>query len=52
METDSQQPQYVRTIIRTPEFDIFFDALPPKVKLKFDYVMNVIATAILNRLEL
>jgi phage-related protein len=44
MKTKDRQEQYVRTIIRSPEFDLFFEALPPKVKIKFDYVMNVVAT--------
>jgi phage-related protein len=44
MKTDEPQTQYVRTIIRTPEFDEFFMTLPPKVKIKFSYVMNVVAT--------
>jgi phage-related protein len=44
METDSQQAHYVRTIIRTHEFDTFFAVLPQKVKIKFDYVINIIAT--------
>jgi hypothetical protein len=44
MEADKPQTRYVRTIIRTPEFDAFFEALPPKVKLKFDYVFNVIVS--------
>ncbi len=44
MKTDNHAAQYVRTISRTPEFDAFFAALPTKVKIKFDYVMNVIAS--------
>jgi hypothetical protein len=44
MKTNDRQELYVRTIIRTPEFELFFETLPPKVKIKFDYVMNVIAT--------
>jgi phage-related protein len=33
----------VRTILKTAEFDAFYADLSPKVKVKFDYVMNVIA---------
>jgi hypothetical protein len=44
MKTDAQHEQYVRTIIKTPEFEEFFETLSPKVKTKFDYVINVIAT--------
>lgn len=44
MSLDEAAPQYVRKILRTPEFDMFFESLPLKVQVKFDYVMNVIAT--------
>lgn len=44
MNQDEPVVQYVRTIFKTPEFDAFFTSLPPKVKTKMDYVMNVIAT--------
>jgi len=36
--------QYIRKIFKTPEFEAFFDSLPPKVQTKMDYVMNVIAS--------
>lgn len=36
--------QYVRTILRTPEFMAFYRTLSPKVQTKFQYVMNVIAS--------
>lgn len=36
--------QYVRTIFKIPQFEAFFSSLPPKVQVKMDYVMNVIAT--------
>lgn len=43
---DSEQPrhEYVRTVLRTPEFMEFYNGLPPKVQTKFQYVMNVVAT--------
>lgn len=44
MEPEDATPQYVRTILRTPEFMAFYEALPPKVQTKFQYVMNVIAS--------
>ena len=44
MNQDETNSQYVRTIFKTPEFETFFDSLPPKVQTKMDYVMNVIAT--------
>ncbi len=36
--------QYIRTIYKTPEFEAFYAALPPKTQTKFDYVINVIST--------
>jgi phage-related protein len=44
MKINSTDTQYVRTILRTPEFDAFFQSLTPKVQHKFDYVMDVIST--------
>ncbi len=40
-----QQPssaQAIRTIYRTPEFDEFYQGLPDKVKIKFEYVFHVV----------
>lgn len=39
----SPQP-YVRTILRTSEFDAYYASLNQKVQTKFDYVMNVVAS--------
>lgn len=44
MKSEETVYKYVRTIIRTPEFDTFWVSLPPKVQTKFTYVMNVVAT--------
>lgn len=44
MNTDETCQQYVRQILRTPEFMEFFEALPAKVQTKFQYVMNVLAS--------
>ncbi|MBD5352591.1 MAG: type II toxin-antitoxin system RelE/ParE family toxin [Muribaculaceae bacterium] len=38
---------WLRILIPTPEFDSFYNSLPDKVKVKFDYVFNVI-TSIYN----
>lgn len=43
MNHEEAFPQYVRLILRTPEFESFYASLPPKVQLKIQYVMNVIA---------
>ena len=44
METEGSSQQYVRTVLRTPEFMEFYNGLSLKVQIKFQYVMNVIAT--------
>lgn len=44
MKSEEISHQYVRTILRTPEFMEFYGALPAKVQTKFQYVMNVAAT--------
>ncbi len=44
MEPEDISSQYVRTILRTPEFLEFYESLPVKVQTKFQYVMNVMAT--------
>ena len=44
MKSEEDKTHYVRIIFRTPEFDMFYASLSPKVQTKFDYVMNVIAS--------
>ncbi len=44
MESEEASAQYVRTILRTPEFMEFYGSLPIRVQTKFQYVMNVIAS--------
>ncbi len=44
MAPEDNSSQYVRTILRTPEFLEFYESLPVKVQTKFQYVMNVMAT--------
>lgn len=44
MESEGLVDGYVRIILRTPEFMEFYNSLPPKVRTKFQYVMDVIAT--------
>lgn len=44
MNSEENSQQYVRIILRTSEFMEFYENLPSKVKVKFQYVMNVIAT--------
>lgn len=44
MNVEPVNSGYVRTILKTPQFEVFFNSLPQRVQLKMDYVMNVIAT--------
>lgn len=44
MKSEDDTCEYVRIILRTPEFLEFYEALPVKVQTKFQYVMNVIST--------
>ncbi len=44
METENISSHYVRTIYRTPEFLKFYEGLPQRVQLKFQYVLNVLAS--------
>ncbi len=44
MEREELKDGYVRIILRTPEFMEFYTSLSPKIQIKFQYVMNVIAT--------
>ena len=36
--------QYIRQINRTPEFDEYYNAQPEKVRDKYKYILNIIAT--------
>ena len=42
MKQQPRSAQAIRTIYRTPEFDEFYQALPDKVKVKFEYVFHVV----------
>lgn len=44
MKSEKVQGQYVRTVFTTPQYDEFYNSLPPKTRIKFDYVVNVIST--------
>ncbi len=43
MNQEDAKPTYVRTIIPTPVFMEFYNGLSPKVQVKFDYVLDVMA---------
>lgn len=42
MESHSGNNSNIRQILRTPEFDAFYISLPQRVRLKFEYVFEVI----------
>ena len=44
MNENDAPEQYVRTVYKTVEFELFYNSLQPKVQTKFDYVINVIST--------
>lgn len=44
MKAEVTPKPYVRIIHRTHEFMEFYESLPPKIRLKFQYVINVIAS--------
>ncbi len=44
MNDKNRASNYVRTIYRTQDFLDFYNALHPKIQMKFLYVMDVIAT--------
>lgn len=44
MEKPDRIDKYLRIIYRSPEYESFYEQSPPRVQLKFDYVINVIAT--------
>lgn len=45
MNNEDSQDRQIRTILKTDTFWEFYTELPPKAKVKFDYVMTVIASA-------
>lgn len=42
MKQQPRSAQAIRTIYRTTEFDEFYQTLPDKVKIKFEYVFQVV----------
>lgn len=44
MNPEERQAQYIRTIHKTSEYEMFYASLTDKIKSKFDYVLNVVAT--------
>ncbi len=44
MNQEEDSTVYIRIIYKTPEFEAFYISLPDKVRIKFDFVMNVIST--------
>lgn len=44
MESDKSQNGEIRTVYKTPQFEVFYNSLPVKVQIKFKYVIDVITT--------
>lgn len=44
MNDEERKGEYIRTIYKTPEFEVFYSSLPAKTQNKFDFVINVIST--------
>lgn len=42
MESHSENNSNIRQILRTSEFDVFYISLPQRVRLKFEYVFEVV----------
>ncbi len=40
----NNEADYIRTVYWTDEFEQFYDALPEKVQVKFDYVIEIVKT--------
>lgn len=44
MEPKSARQGEIRIVYKSPHFEAFYEALPTKVQIKFDYVMEVVTT--------
>lgn len=44
MEPKSKQSEEIREVYKTPQFEVFYNSLPSRVKTKFKYVVDVITT--------
>ena len=44
MESIDRQDTEIRVVYKTPEFDKFYNSLPIKVQVKFNYVIDVVTT--------
>ena len=44
MESKDRQDTEIRVVYKTPEFDKFYNSLPIKVQVKFNYVIDVVTT--------
>lgn len=44
MNKEEQSITYIRYIYKTEEYETFYSSLSPKIQIKFDYVINIIAT--------
>lgn len=44
MDSETPKEEYIRSVFKTGEFESFYMNLNERIKTKFDYVINVIAT--------
>lgn len=44
MNVEKTDSSYVRVAYKTPQYTEFYNSLQPKVRSKFDYVLNVMVT--------
>ena len=44
METDNIHNKEIRTVYKTPQFEVFYATLPVNVQTKFNYVIDIVTT--------
>lgn len=44
MELNESHSGEIRTVYKTPQFELFYSSLPVKVRTKFKYVIDVVTT--------
>lgn len=44
MDLEEYKQEYIRLVYKTSEYEAFYSSLPYKIRIKFDYVINVVTT--------
>lgn len=44
MESKESRVSEIRVVYKTPQFEAFYNSLPPRVQTKFKYVIDVVTT--------